>query len=73
MSVVLADRGGNDLMATSLYCEMVDNFFDCINVRSVNEEVRKRKPFLAPYNSINDIRFDWLLNVFLPYFDSWKK
>ena len=44
MSVVLADRGENDLMAISLYCEMVD-CFDFINVCSVNEEIRK--PFLT--------------------------
>ena len=30
--------------------------------------MKKGKPFLRPFDEINDIRFDWLKKVFLPYF-----
>ena len=51
---------------------MFDNFFDCMNVRNTQECIKKQKDFLKPYSSINDDRFEWLLNTFLPYFQSWK-
>ena len=37
------------------------------------EHKHKRKPFLAPYTSVDDERFSWLLEKFLPYFAKWKK
>ena len=43
--------------ATAKFCKMVDGFFDCLNVQSPKEHERKRKPFLAPYTSLNDERF----------------
>lgn len=42
--------------ATPKLCEMVQGLFDCLNVRSKTEHVRKRKPFLAPYTSLQDER-----------------
>ena len=40
--------------ATAKLCEMVDGFFDCLNVRSKTELVMKRKPFPASYTSLDD-------------------
>ena len=37
------------------------------------QQIKKRKPFLAPYHSVSDERFDWLIKTFLPYFVNWKK
>ena len=54
---VLKTFGPPEAAATAKLCEMVDAFFDCLNVRSVTEHQRKRKPFLAPYTSVNDERF----------------
>ena len=51
---------------------MVDGFFDCMNVRSGDEYIRKRKPKLAPYTNLNDPRFDWLKTEFLSYLRLWK-
>ena len=39
----------------------------------VTEYQRKRKPFLAPYTSVNDQRFAWLENDFLGYLRDWKE
>ena len=57
---------------TARLCKMVNDFFDCLNVRSTTEHLRKRNPILAPYTSPKDSRFDWLQNVFLKYLTDWK-
>ena len=50
-----------------------DQFFDCMNVRNCTEHKTKLKPFLKPYTSIEDERFNWLTDVFLKYLSDWKK
>ena len=42
-----------------------------IHVRSTSEHQRKRKPFLAPYTSVHDERFQWLESNFLRYLREW--
>ena len=54
---VLKTFGPPEASATAKLCEMVDGFFDCLNVRSRTEHIRKRKPFLAPYTSPGDRRY----------------
>jgi len=54
---VIKAFGPPDAAATAKLCEMVDNVFDCLNVRSTKEHERKRKPFLAPYRSVDDRRY----------------
>ena len=56
---------------TAKLCEMINDFFDCLNVRSFHEHERKRNVLLAPYRSSTDFRFDWLENVFLKYLKDW--
>ena len=59
---------------TAKLCEMVNNFFDCLNVCSMKRNFlcsRKRNSLLAPYRSSNDPRFEWLENVFLKYLADW--
>ena len=57
---------------TAKYSEMIDSFFDCLNVRSLTEGRRKIKPFLGPCVSQNDARFTWLIENFLDYFNTCK-
>ena len=58
MAAVLRSFGPPEAEGTAKYCEMVDGFFDCLNVRSTTEHKRKRKPFLAPYRDSQDGRYD---------------
>ena len=51
----------------------VGGFFDCLNVRSLNEHKTKKKPFLKTYTSQHNERLSWLKNDFLGYIDEWKK
>ena len=73
MSSVLTQFGPSEASATAEYCKMIDQFFDCLNVRSLDEHLRKRKPLLAPFISIEDNRFQFLENEFLGYFRDWKE
>ena len=71
VAAVLRSFSPPDTAGTAQLCEMVDSFFDCLNVRSTSEHHRKRKPFLAPYTSVEDRRFQWLESTFLGYFRDW--
>jgi len=73
VAAVLKEFSAPDTAGTAKLCEMVDSFFDCLNVRSTQEHQRKRKPFLAPYTSTTDERFDWLESEFLTYLRDWKQ
>ena len=57
MAAVLRSFGPVEVAATATYCEMIDGFFDCLNVRSTTEHQRRRKPFLAPYRDVHDNRY----------------
>ncbi|PFX18846.1 putative RNA-directed DNA polymerase from transposon BS [Stylophora pistillata] len=72
VAAVLKTFGPPGTAATAKLCEVIDGFFDCLNVRSMTEHQRKRKPFLAPYTSVNDERFAWLTE-FLDYLRTWKE
>ena len=63
--------GTGEADETAKLCEMVNDFFDCLNVRSMHEHERKQNELLAPYRSPNDPRFEWLENVFLKYLADW--
>ena len=49
-------NGDPDTTETERFVRMLDQFFDCLNVRSPNEHVTKRKPNLKPYTSGSDER-----------------
>ena len=69
MGLVLDRYGGPECAATSQFFKMMDEFFDCINLWSLDEYSKRNKPNLAPYRSDNDGRFDWMKNRFLAYFN----
>ena len=69
----LTSYGPPEACGTAKYCQMLDKFFDCLNAKNTVEASTKCKPFLKPYNSLNDERFAWLINNFLQYFEDWKQ
>ena len=73
MAVTLRKLSRSDSEATATFCEMINSFFDCLNVRSLDGSDLKRNPNLTPYTSVNDPRFNWLIEEFLGYFDKWKE
>eukprot|EP00794_Sanderia_malayensis_P011563 gene11563-12758_t len=73
VAAVLREYGPKEASATAEFCEKMDMFFDCLNVRDTKEHLLKRKPFLMPYVSPDDSRFAWLEGEFLKYFQDWQK
>ena len=60
--------------ATAEFCKFMDMFFDCLNVRNQHEgNTHTKKEYLKPYREIDDARFIWLENEFLPYLANWKE
>ena len=57
---VLNNFGPEEAAGTGKFCLTMDEFFDCLNVGNTKEHITKRKPFLKPYESIDDVRFVWL-------------
>ena len=51
-----------EVSETAQFCELMNNFFDCCNVRSIK-----------PYKSCNDERFTWLTQTFIKYFTDRKQ
>ena len=72
-SLALRESGKQDVTGTAKFCEMMNGFFDCTNVRSLTEHTRKKNPFIRPYESLEDERLTWLKDVFLAYLQRWKQ
>ena len=67
MANMLKFNGDSDTTETERFVRMFDQFFDCLNVRSPNEHVTKRKPYLKPYTSGTDESIWSLDNFFSRY------
>ena len=52
---------------TADFCQKMNKFFDCLNVRNQTEHVKQRKSDVAPYREEDDDRFEWLTNDFIDY------
>ena len=48
--------GNPDTTETERFVRTFDKFFDCLNVRSPNEHITKRKEHMKPYSSASDER-----------------
>ena len=64
MASVLTHHGGNELSGITKYYDMTDQYFDCMNVRSVSEHSRKDNDKVVPYIDIDDERFTGYLMCF---------
>ena len=72
VATALVEKGNDDVLGTAEFCKMMNNFFDCANVKSLTEHVR-RNDFIKPYVSQDDERFAWLRDVFLHYSEKWRE
>ena len=73
VAIALRETGKEDVTGTAVFCEMINGFYDCTNVRSLIEHVRKKNAFIKPYESSEDERLTWLKDVLLKYLESWKQ
>ena len=44
--IALQESGKEDVQETARFCGMINDFFDCTNVRSLTEHIRKRNPLI---------------------------
>ena len=56
--------GSVDSHGTANFCEMLDTFFDCVNVRAPTVKSIGRKANLDEYVSVEDERLKWLTGAF---------
>ena len=54
---IMVHYGTDDMSETARLILLMDRMFDCLNVRSKTEGIRRRKPDLLPYTSVDDPRF----------------
>ena len=67
VAIALRESEKPDVLGTAHFCEMINNFLDCKNVKSETERVRKRIEFIKPYTAAHDKRLSWLKDVFIKY------
>lgn len=58
VSHALIEVLGDEARETAKFAEIMDKFFDIMNVRNYAEGIRSRKPFRNPYLSANDSRLE---------------
>ena len=73
VAIALTKSGKEEVAGTAQFCQMMNDFCDCTNVRSLTEHVSKRNHFIKPYESQDDERFSWLKDVFLNYLEQWRQ
>ena len=73
VAIALEEAENDEVLGTAEFCRMMNDFFDCTNVRSLTEHEKKRNPLIKPYSSQDDERFSWLKDVFLNYLETWKQ
>lgn len=56
VSKALKLTGGMEATETARFVEMMDKFFDTMNVRNYTQGVHKRKRFQMPYTTSKDMR-----------------
>ena len=62
-----------EVSETATFCQLMNDFFDCCNVRSSDEHQIQQNALLAPYRKCDDPRFVWLTDTFLQCFVDWKE
>ena len=73
VSKVLLEYGPPEAAETAKFCSLMDSFFDIVNIKNLTSYKYEGKPFLAPFESIDDPRFSWLRNEFLQFLKSPNK
>ncbi|CAB3977284.1 Hypothetical predicted protein [Paramuricea clavata] len=68
VAIALRESGKEDVTGTAQFCEMMNGFFDCTNVRSLIEHIRKNNSFIMPYKSPVDEQLTWLIERCFPHY-----
>lgn len=66
------ESGDPEVVGTAIFCQMINDFFYCTNVRSRTEYQFKKNQQVKPYSSADDERFVWMSETFLTYLEDWQ-
>ena len=72
MGEMMMKYGSKESIETANFCNLMDSFFDILNIRNKTECEHQNKPLLAPFYSADDTRLSWLTGGFLHYFSHWS-
>ena len=61
------------VVGTAMFCQMVNDFFDCANIRSTSEHERKRNERIRPHTSSEDELLIGMKDTFLKFLEDWKQ
>ena len=64
VSTALKAFGPAEASRTAEYCQMLNDFFDCVNVKNFTDCFRNQNPFFNPFYLMNDERLVWLTKDF---------
>lgn len=56
MSKALLDSHDTSVEETAKFIDMIDKFFDSLNVTNISSRRKKRKPFQSPYRKLDDFQ-----------------
>ena len=54
VSKTLMSYGPPEPAGTAKFCLLMNGFFDIMNIRNIQSNEFERKPFVAPFTSVND-------------------
>ncbi|CAB4028143.1 Transposable element P transposase [Paramuricea clavata] len=72
-SICVGGEWKEEVLGTAQFCRMMNDFFDCTNVRSLTEHVWRINYFIKPYTAQDNERFVWMKTVFLQYLENWRQ
>ncbi|CAB4008060.1 Hypothetical predicted protein [Paramuricea clavata] len=73
VSTCLLESDDPSVAGTAMFCQMVNDLFDCLNDRLLKEHQLKRNDCIKPYDSPDDECLVWMKNTFLQYLEDWKE
>ena len=71
ISTCVFESGDQQVVGTAIFCQMINDFFYCTNVRSTTEYQFKKNKQVKPY-SADDERFVRMSETFLTYLVDWQ-
>ena len=66
-AIALRNYYDTETYHTAEFCDMMNSFFEMLNIRNNKEHITKLNSNLKPFTSTDDERLEWLQSTFLEY------
>ena len=71
-AIALRNCYDTETRRTAEFCDMMNSFFDMLNIRNNKEHITKLNSNLKPLTSTDGERLEWRQSAFLEYFVKWN-